>query len=161
MEQTKQALTWITAILKNYNIPFQIAGGLAARTYGAVRELADIDIDIPEDSFELIIKEVASYIIFGPDHFKDESWDIFLMTLRYNNQEIDLGGAYHTKIYNQKNKTWIKLITDFSTAEHREIMGLKLPVIARNELIAYKKILARPVDLLDIEQMTTSQTPQN
>lgn len=159
MKQTKEALIWITDILKKHHIPFQITGGLAARAYGAVRELEDIDIDIPEDKFELLIKEVGPYIIYGPDYFKDESWNLYLLTLRYKNQDIDLSGAYHGKIYHQKSKTWVKLITDFSMVEYKEIMGLKLPVISREELIAYKKILARPVDLLDIQQM--AQNPVN
>lgn len=153
MKQTKTALIWIINILQRHDIPFQITGGLAARAYGAVRELADIDIDIPEDKFELIIKEVEPYIVCGPDYFKDDCWNIYLLSLRYKDQDIDLGGAYHTSIYDQKNKTWIKLVTDFSAIEYKEIMGVKLPVIAREELIAYKKILARPVDLLDIQQM--------
>jgi hypothetical protein len=75
------------------------------------------------------------------------------MTLRYQNQDIDLSGAYHAQIYNQQNKIWQKLTTDFSKAEYKNIMGLNLPVISKQELIAYKKILARPVDLVDIAQL--------
>lgn len=153
MKQTKEALIWITDLLITHHIPFQITGGLAAHAYGAVRELADIDIDIPEDKFELMIKEVKPYIIYGPEYFQDINWNIYLMTLRYKDQDIDLSGAHQGSIYYQKNKTWIKFITDFSAVEYKEIMELKLPVISRKELIAYKKILARSVDLLDIKQM--------
>ena len=62
MKNTQAAFHWIVNILKTHNIPFHVAGGLAAKSYGAQRELADIDLDIPEDRFEDIIPEVQKYI---------------------------------------------------------------------------------------------------
>jgi hypothetical protein len=153
MNNTKEALTWIINLIKKYNIPFQIAGGLAVQAYGSTRKLMDIDIDIPEEDFKKIRKEIESFIIFGPEQFKDENWKIFLITLNYQGQEIDIGGAYKTKIYDKKTKCWKRIVTDYSKVEYKNIYGLILPVIGRKELIAYKKILARPVDLLDIEYL--------
>lgn len=153
MNNAKEALIWITNIIKKHNIPYQIAGGLAVRAYGSTRELKDIDIDIPEEDIEKIKDEVRSFITFGPNQFKDESWDLLLMTLNYQGQEIDLSGAYNTKVYNKKKKVWEKIITDFSKVKYIDIYGLTLPVIGREELIAYKKILARPVDVLDLEHL--------
>lgn len=153
MQTIKEALSWITTILKKQNIPFQIAGGLAARAYGSTRQLHDIDIDIPEENFETIMDEVLPYLTFGPDHFRDKYWDVFLMTLNYNGQEIDISGANDAKIYNNKNNTWEKIITDFSKIMHIELYGINVPVINREALIAYKKMLARPVDLLDIAHL--------
>lgn len=54
MRDTKAALAWITGILKSSQVPFQISGGLAANVYGATRELADIDIDLPDEKFDLV-----------------------------------------------------------------------------------------------------------
>ncbi len=153
MSNVKEALIWITNIIKKHDIPFQIAGGLAVQAYGSVRKLIDIDIDIPEEAFEKIKNEVSSFIVFGPNQFKDQNWDLFLMTLDYQGQEIDLSGAYNTKIYDKTKQYWVKITTDFSRAQYKNIYGVSLPVIAREELIAYKKILGRPVDLLDVEYL--------
>ncbi|EKD71299.1 MAG: hypothetical protein ACD_46C00220G0003 [uncultured bacterium] len=150
MNNAKEALIWITNILQRYSIPFQIAGGLAVRAYGSTRELMDIDIDISENDFEKIINEVKPFIIFGPAQFKDDKWDLFLLTLNYMGQEIDLSGAYTTKIYNNNTHVWEKITTNLAKVNYINIEGLILPVIPRDELILYKKILARPVDLLDI-----------
>ena len=65
-----------------------ISGGFAARLYGATRDLADIDIDIPEDRFAELIPQVKEYIKLGPARYKDDNWDLFLMTL-YSLMRID------------------------------------------------------------------------
>lgn len=154
MNHAKEALVWITNIIKKHNIPFQIAGGLAVNAYGSTRELIDIDIDIPEEDFEKITDEIAPFIIFGPSKFKDEDWDMLLLTLNYHGQAIDLSGAFETKIYDKANKTWVKIVNDFAKVKYKNMDGLDLPIIEREALIAYKKILSRPVDLLDVEYLS-------
>ena len=112
-KNTKAAFSWIIDILKKFNIPFQITGGLAAIAHGADRPLADIDIDIPEEYFPLVKSEVKDFIQYGPAQFKDETWDLMLMTLNYKGQLIDLSGT-HIKIYNKNTKEWQDFFTDFS-----------------------------------------------
>ena len=146
----QEAFLWIVNILKKRHIPFQIACGLAAISYGVKRDLYDIDIDIPEDLFARIILEVSPYIIFGPARFKDTNWDIYLLTLCYKEQLIDIDGAYQTKIMNAKNGLWEPIKTDFSLTEKIKIYGEMVPVISRSELIKYKTILNREVDQLDL-----------
>jgi len=152
-EKVKTALVWITDILKTSNIPFLITGGLAAIAYGATRVLLDIDIDIPEDKFEVLEKQVSKFLVFGPDQFKSDLWDLKLMTLTYNNQEIDLSGAYHTKIFNRTTNEWVQLNTNFSEYVEMNVFGLTMPVIPLKDLLAYKKILGRPVDISDIREI--------
>ena|SRR3990167_3035862 len=153
MRDTKTSLLWIINILQELNIPFQMTGGLAAKAYGATRDLLDIDIDIPEEQFEKLKIKVKEFIIFGPAHFKEKPWDLLLMTLNHQGQEIDLGGAYQTKIFDHSTGEWHKLVTDFTKSTPISIFDLTVPVIPREDLIAYKKILARPVDLTDIEDI--------
>lgn len=153
MKNTEAALRWITDILYRHKIPFQVAGGFAAQQYGSTRELADIDIDIPENRFLEIVPEVEDYIISGPSQFKDKNWDLFLMTLRYEGQEIDLGGAYRVKIFNENEKKWQKLKANLSNVDIVKVFNIKIPVIKKDELIKYKKILGRDVDKVDIEQI--------
>lgn len=150
-KNTKAALIWIINILNKLHTPFQITGGLAAIAYGATRPLEDIDIDIPEEKFAVVKAEVEDFIIYGPDQFKDESWDLMLMRLMYRGQLIDLSGVFHTKIYNKITNKWQHLTTDFSMTEIKDIYGVQAPIISKDELIYYKRVIARPVDLIDIE----------
>lgn len=150
---SKIALQWITDILKKYGIPFQITGGLAAIAYGATRPLEDIDIDIPEDQFDVFKNDVKEFIRFGPERFKSDRWDLLLMTLNYRGQEIDISGAYDTQILNASTGHWQKLQENLEMATVKNIFGLDLPVIPLEKLIHYKKALARDVDLMDIQEI--------
>jgi len=157
MNNLKTALIWITDILKKHSVPFQITGGLAARAYGATRPIADIDIDIPEDKFDIIKNEVVSFITYGPDQFKSKTWDLLLMTLNYHGQVIDLSGAYRTKIFNGETGLWQLLAEDLSKAHPQNIFGLQLPVIPLDVLITYKKALSREVDIIDIQEIAKAK----
>lgn len=153
MKDTKKAFHWIIGILKSHNVPFQISGGLAANIYGSTRPLADIDIDISEDKFNDILPDVTPYIISGPERFCNENFDLFVMTLNYAGQKIDICSDM-VKICDAKTGEWHDNSTDFSIYELREIYGMTVPVIKKDDLIKYKKILGRPVDLEDIKQLS-------
>lgn len=137
----EKALCWIVQILQKHYIPFQITGGLAARAYGATRPINDIDVDIPEERFEELAAEVKPYIVYGPAQFKDKVWDVLLMKLNYYGQDIDIGGAYKVKLCDELTGIWKDLPADFSKAEQRELFGLLVPVVNRDELAEYKKIV--------------------
>jgi hypothetical protein len=153
MKNTEAAFRWIVGILNDHKIPFEISGGFAARMYGATRDLADIDLDIPEENFQDILPEVKKHIVFGPARYRDDNWDLFLMTLRYLGQDIDIAGA-KARMLDQNTRKWVALNADFSRTTPLEIYGLRVPVANKEDLIAYKRMLGREVDNIDIEQMT-------
>lgn len=156
----KEALIWITDLLKKHYIPFLITGGLAASLYGSDRRIADIDIDIPEDMFDVIKNEVQNFITFGPATFKSNRWDLYLMTLNYKGQEIDLSGAYCTKILDEKTGQWQTLPDYLSNSVMMTLFEVELPIIACEDLLAYKKMLAREVDLIDIKKIESRGSEQ-
>ena len=150
MKSAEVAFRWIVGILKNHKIPFQIAGGLAARMYGSRRELYDIDLDVPEESIEKILPEIHPYIIHGPTQYKDDHWDLLLLTLSYEEQRIDISGANNAKKFDENSQTWISARAELGASQIMEIYGMQVPVIPKARLIAYKKILSRGVDIDDL-----------
>ena len=154
MKQTKSALKWIVGILERHKVPFQVTGGLAAEMYGSRRELADIDLEIPENDFLPILKDVKRHIIFGPKRLKDKNWDIFLMTLEYGDQKIDLAGAYSELIRGEKRKRWVLQNTHFDEGPVKKIYGIRVHVARKKDLVAYKKELGRPVDKIDVKEIS-------
>jgi hypothetical protein len=153
MRQTRKALFWIISILRKNKIPFQISGGFAARIYGSGRELADIDIDIPEERFEELLSAVKKFIIFGPAKYKDKNWDLYLMTLKYYGQEIDLCGYRRAKIFDRKRNIWIPYPSALSRTSYKIIFGLRVLIIPKKNLIAYKSKLLRRVDKIDLKSL--------
>lgn len=150
-KKTEDALRWIIGILDDKNIPYQICGGFAAKMYGSTRTLNDIDIDIPEKNFADIMYEVKEYIIFGPEYFNDGKWDMYLMTLNYKGQEIDVGGAFDIKVSNKERTDWVSIPADFSTVQHFKIANLDINVMSPEKLIGYKKFLDGEHQIVDID----------
>jgi hypothetical protein len=150
---TEAAFKWIVGLLQKHSIPFQLSGGFAARLYGSERELADIDIGIPDDNFETIYLEVQPYITHGPEHYVDKEWDLKLMTLKYEGQTIDIAGRDTIKIYDKEKEEWIPAHRDLTISEDREVYGIVVPVIPKASLIAYKKKIDREVDRFDVQAM--------
>ncbi len=154
MKKTKEAFLWIIGILKKGKVPYLISGGLAARVYGSLRHLADIDIEIPNEYFGKILSAVKRYSVYGPKRYKDKNWDIFLLTLRYHGQLIDLSGIESGKIFDKRKNKWVKMKTDISNYNRRMVYGRFVNVSKKKDLIAYKKIIGRKVDLEDIKQIS-------
>lgn len=140
-KKTINALRWIVDILNRKNVPYQISGGFSAKLYGSTRSLNDIDIDIPEDRFTDIIKEVRPYITFGPQHSNDGKWDLQIMKLNFLGQEIDISGAYETKISNKDRTKWIPIPVNFSKVSKIGVESITVNVISPEELIRYKQHL--------------------
>jgi hypothetical protein len=152
-KDTEAAFRWIIGILNEHKIPFLVSGGFAARLYGGARELADIDIDIPEDRFSEMLPDVSGHIKFGPAQYKDDNWDLFLMTLSYEGQDIDLSGALEAKIFDRSKGNWISVKDDFSHPTAMDAYDIPVPVISKEALIKYKKMLGREIDMIDVEQL--------
>ena len=144
------ALKWIVSILRKHNVPFLISGGFAANIYGAKRPVNDIDIDVPEEKMELLLPDIKPYITFGPAEYKDEKWDLKLITLNYNGQEIDIGGAFDTKIFDEQNKVWVHCPAKFETAQIHTVYGVEVPIVRPQDLIEYKKLLSGEHQKTDI-----------
>lgn len=149
---TKGALKWIIETLNKYEVPFQISGGCAAKIYGSPRELNDIDIDIPRDGFKKITADVKPFVIYGPSQYKDGKWDLYLMTLNYFGQKIDVSSG-DQKISTKDRKEWINFDTDFSKSVNKKFLGILVPVIPAEELINYKQLLDGKHQQVDIKSI--------
>ena len=153
MESTsKDAFHWIINILNKYHVPFQISGGLAAKIYGSSRPLYDIDIEMEDEYFQKILDDVRKYITFGPKRNISETFDVLRLCLNYNGQCIDLTGT-DEKLFDNKNNAWIDNHIDLSKSKICNVLDLKVPVIPKEDLIAYKNKTLRDVDKIDIKEM--------
>lgn len=149
----EKAFHWITEHLEKSGIAYQIVGGLAARAHGATRPLADIDIDISFEGAEDFFHSIRPPLPSAPEHIVTEEWNLVYYTFKYEDQVIDLSDVRHTFMRDKKNGTWHKHETDFSASITMNIFDRAVPVIPKDALIAYKKILDRDVDRADIAEL--------
>lgn len=156
MKNTEAAFHWIIDILENKGIRYKISGGFAARMHGVSRELADIDIEIADEDILKITGDVEPYIVFGPARFRDESWDLKLMTLNYLGQEIDIAGN-EALMYDRSHSVWERCSNGLEDAELMEVFHRKVWIESPDSLIRYKTKLGREVDIEDVRQLKAIQ----
>lgn len=155
-EAQKESLEWIISIFEKHDIPFQISGGLAAKIYGSTRPLNDIDIDIPQERIADILEDVQEYVTYGPIQHKDEKWDVYLVALERNGQEFDISAAESAKVHDDATDTWIAIPTNPAQGNWVEYEGMRLPVMPKEELIAYKRYLNGEHQTVDIAAVRES-----
>jgi hypothetical protein len=141
MKKTKESFYRIVGILRKYKIPFQISGWFAAKIYGSPRSLNDIDIDIPDKYMLDMLPDVRKYIIYGPSRYHDGAFDLLLTTLRYKWQEIDIWWCSDEQIYSKHHKHRENLQHHIKISTRKKVYGLMVPIMPKQELIAYKKKL--------------------
>lgn len=76
------------------------------------------------------------------------------MQLIFAGQKIEIGLSPGSRIQNSATGEWVVLQTDYSTSVIGDYKGIAVPVIPIVDLIAYKALLGREVDLIDIEELT-------
>ena len=153
MSTEARALEWIVKLLGGLGIPFQTAGGLAARAYGAKRELVDFDFYVPTSRLAQVAAAAKEHLVRPGAHHKDKNWDISFMTLEYDGQRIELGGADGARHFDRQRGVWVDVKVDFAQSVPRDVFGIEIPVMPFEQLVAYKGALNRKVDRRDLMEM--------
>lgn len=151
----KEVLSYLVQSLDSENIEFQVSGGLAAIAHGASRPLYDIDLEIHKDDVEKVRGMFKEYItedwnndLEGPD----DQFDIWMMKLEIRGVPIDINQVEEVYLISKTGERTLQP-SDMDT-EQKEVAGVILPVLKKEPLIAYKRILGRDTDLIDIEQLS-------
>jgi predicted nucleotidyltransferase len=151
----KNVLRFLVNTFTEHGIEFQITGGLAAITYGAVRPLYDIDIDVYKKDVEKIRELLAQYIVedWNNDLEGDEdNFDLWMMSLVIDGVPIDISQLEDSRV-RRVGGEWTAQ-SEVMNIEMRTIDGMSLPVLKKEDLIAYKQLIARDTDLEDIHQIS-------
>jgi hypothetical protein len=155
---TIEALKWITGLLEEKKAPYLICGGFAAFAFGSMRPLNDIDIFIPEEFFDHVVNLGRKYVSKPAKRYFEESegWNVKYVQFTYGETKIEVGSSKDVEIFDASLKEWVELKVDFSKVEYRSVYGMDIPFMAKDDLVSYKKVLSRPVDLHDIKAIQAS-----
>jgi hypothetical protein len=154
-EVQRDVLRFIAQTLMSEDIEFQASGGLAAIAYGATRPLYDIDLEIHRKDAEKVRWLFKDYItedwnneLEGPE----DEFDLWILKLEIKGVPIDINQVEDSRIKSKEGE-WI-LQPNMLEYEMRTVDGIELTVQSKASLIAYKKLIARDTDLIDIEQIS-------
>lgn len=150
------AVQWIVGLLRDRNIPFLICGGLAARGYGSERDLNDIDLFVPGEHFSSVVQAGQEFISKAATHYREEGWDLTYVQFKYEGVKVEVGNADGPRIFDAGSQAWIPLNVDFSRYKTVRLLGLELPLMLKEDLVRYKSVLSRPVDIEDIRAIRES-----
>ena len=139
--KVRKALKWVTKILRDQKIPYQISGGLCARFYGTTRRINDIDIDIKEIDFPRLQAIMQPYVIFGPDIYVDKKWEVLIMILKYKDQLIEFTSGDFSKISNSGRTKWLVFRYDLHDVNIIPWEGVTLNLMRPEKILRYKKHL--------------------
>lgn len=151
----KEVLSYLVQSLDIENIEFQVSGGLAAIAHGASRPLYDIDLEIHKDDVEKVRGMFKEFItedwnnnLEGPE----DQFDIWMMKLEIRGVPVDINQVEEVYLISKTGERTLQ--PSAMDTEPKEFMGLILPVLRKEPLVAYKRTLGREVDLEDIKYLT-------
>jgi hypothetical protein len=154
------ALAWIVGVLERHSVPYQVVGGLAARAYGATRPIFDVDLYVPFDRAKGALEEIQPHVLWGPEHHAGEEWDLTFLKADFGGQRVELGDSSNdTKFFDRGRGRWVAQRVDYGAGVRVELFGVRAWVMPREDLVRYKLLLGRGVDLDDVGQISGRQRP--
>ena len=158
-ELYKQALSWIIKTLQRNKIKFNIIGGLASHAYGSKIRFNDIDLSMNLRDMKKLERLKKDYVIVRPWNGTSSNniWKGYIMKLNYNGITIEITESENTKIFNKKSGKWEKFPAGLKNSVIKNILGLKVPVMPKENLIDYKSKLGFPNDKLDLKHLISKR----
>lgn len=155
-EQHKRALRFLVNELNKNNIEFQASGGLGAIAYGGTRPLYDIDLEIYTKDAEKVRELFKRYLTVDWHRYEEEKdkFDLWLMGLEIDGIHIDINGVDGSVIITKDGERVLQ--PEKMKTEKRIVESIEIPVQAKDDFIAYKRLLARDIDLQDVREALSS-----
>ncbi len=155
-EAKKKVLKFLIDTLNANHIPFQVSGGLGAITYGATRELRDIDIEINRENCPKARELFKDFIVEDFRHYEDGEFALWMMTLTIDGVSVDINQVEESYAFDDAGNKQL-LPEGLIDTEMKNIGDITFPVQNRKNLIEYKKIVNRDTDITDVKEMLKSE----
>ena len=150
------ALKWIVVILNKNKIKFNVIGGLAAHAYGSKLRFNDIDLSMNLKDMRKLERLEKKYVILKPWNgtSSNKIWKGYIMKLNFKGILIEITEAENTKIFDKKKGKYEKFTAGLENSKIKNLLGLKVPIMPKENLVGYKSKLRFPNDLIDLESLT-------
>ncbi len=149
-DRAAEALGWLIDLFRDRNVRYAAAGGLAARAWGASRPLVDLDFYVAGEDLERLESELAPYVSSPLTQIESDHWSLALLKLEYGGVPLELSVAEGARYRDATSGAWLDASPDFDASGERTVLGVRLRVMDRDELLACKRHVDRAVDRADI-----------
>jgi hypothetical protein len=151
-ERQLQILRILVARLNKAGIDYQVSGGLAGNIHGSSWPLQDIDIEVARGHM-LAIEQIFAEFVTEPLHyFENDEFRMFMVNLTIEGISVDINQA--EGVFVNTNGDWSKLDTDLKMADTISWRGLVVQVQPLHDLIHYKELLGRVVDVNELRLLS-------
>ncbi|MEX2472491.1 MAG: hypothetical protein WEA34_09945 [Gemmatimonadota bacterium] len=107
--------------------------------------------DLPQ-----VLARAGDSCVWGPEHFRDENWDLTFAKLEKHGVQIELAEAEGARYYSPSAGRWLNQDIVFNASEKRVAFGVELEIMPKDQLVEYKRALDRAVDRLDLAEIADS-----
>lgn len=139
----------VIKLLERLNINYAVIGGMALQVWG--RERVSKDIDIAVDVEEEKLNNLINLFKLPPFNLRGDLQRIgnsLILFVTYEDQGTSFPVNVDLFVSHSEFEAEALL-----RAEEVEIFGIKLKVITAEDLILYKLIASRPIDIIDIQSI--------
>ena len=143
-----RVLQWLCAELDHTLASWMAVGGLAGNLWGSAWPLHDLDIEVPTSDLPLLAARWPQ-LTTSYGRYIDEEFDIELLRLRVDGVEIDIAGADDAWGFTPGGVR-IRFPNTLSQCVLRPLSGRLIPCQQLEDLIAYKRLIGRHQDVLDL-----------
>ncbi|HEY7493038.1 MAG TPA: nucleotidyltransferase [Candidatus Tectomicrobia bacterium] len=152
----KRVIKQLVLLLNEHGVEYEISGGLAAIFYGARRPLFDIDLDIHQADFSTVCELLKPYIVEEPHRTtSSHKFDIYFMSCSIDGVHVDFSQVEESYVIDESGRKH-RMDSTLKDAVEFDFDGITVRVEQKESLIAYKRLLARPTDLEDMQQIAES-----
>ena len=142
----------LIGLLARWNVPYVATGGLAGNLHGAHWPLHDVDFDVPRGALRRLAAHHADAVRFGPAPYADAEFELELLTLRFDDVDVDLTAA-ETVVLRPPAGPPRPWPTDLAVADWRRVGALAVRVLPLDRLVAYKRFIGRHADLRELDAL--------
>lgn len=147
-----EALKLLSTRLGELKVSYVVIGGLAAIALGARRPLVDIDIQVSANDMSLVKFAFSDSVQTDIRHYVSKHWDIQQMVLMVNSIQVDVCGAEDFYVIIRHKR--YRIDNTLPRALILDVGGIWLPIMPKEVLMHYKRLLQRPVDLQDLKDLS-------
>jgi hypothetical protein len=113
-----------------------------------------VDVWVTAEGLARALPALEAHLVRPPGPHRDAHRDLTVARLDLGGMPVELGVLDGARYREASSGRWLAVTGALDRTVCRRFQGVRLPVTPVAVLLAYKRALARPVDLVDVWQLS-------